>query len=76
MTLTSLLQTVTAGAASAALLIPLVGGIGHLFAALPWVWAKTVGNILNAVSLDVGDFVNALNNARAAVATKKDGANS
>jgi hypothetical protein len=49
-----------------------IGLVGHAFAALPWTWAKTVGNVLNAVSVDFGDLVSSLRNARASVAAKQE----
>jgi hypothetical protein len=73
MTSQDLLHYIEAGAAAAAILVPVVGAIGHALAAMPWVWAKTVGNALNAVSLDVGDLLAAAKNAKASVAAKKEG---
>lgn len=72
MTLDQLIHYVEAGAAAAAILAPTIGIIGHAIAALPWTWAKTVGNVLNALSVDFGDLKNAEKNAKAAVAAKSE----
>lgn len=67
MTLESLVHLVAAGSAAAAVLAPTIGIVGHALAALPWTWAKTIGNVLNAISVDYGD----LKNADVAVLAKK-----
>jgi len=67
MTLDTLLHYLEAGA----IIAPVVGIIGHSIASLPWTWAKTIGNALNAISVDFGDLKNAASNAKAAVAAKK-----
>jgi hypothetical protein len=71
MTIQELVNYVAAGAAAAAILSPAVGAIGHAFAALPWVWAKTLGNLLNAISVDFKDLKDAKQNAQIAVIAKK-----
>lgn len=58
-------------AAAAVVLAPALGIIGHAFAALPWVWAKTIGNALNAISVDFKDLKDAKSNAKIAVLTEK-----
>lgn len=68
MTLDQLIHYVEAGAVIA----PLVGLVGHFLASLPFGWAKTVGNILNAVSVDFVDLANASKNAKASLAAKKE----
>lgn len=59
------------GIAAGVVLAPTIGTIGHLLAKLPWVWAKTIGNALNAISVDFGDLKDAKKNAVAAVEAKK-----
>lgn len=71
MTLDQLVRYVEAGAATAAILAPTLGIIGHALAALPGVWPKTIGNALNAVSVDFADLKNAKQNAKVAVLAKK-----
>jgi hypothetical protein len=68
MTLPTILHYIEA----AAILAPTIGIVGHAFAALPWVWAKTIGNALNAISVDFGDLKNAAKNAKVDVAKKGD----
>lgn len=72
MTLDQLIHYVEAGAAAAAILAPSVGIIGHAIAALPGTWAKTIGNALNAISVDFVDLANSVKNAKAAVAAKSE----
>lgn len=71
MTLTEIIHMAEAGAAAAVILAPTIGIIGHALAALPWAWAKTIGNVLNALSVDFGDLKNAKKNADVAVLAKK-----
>jgi hypothetical protein len=67
MTSVELAHYVETGLATAAVLAPTVGLIGHAFAALPWTWAKTIGNVLNAISVDFGDLKDAKKNADVAM---------
>jgi hypothetical protein len=71
MTSVELAHYIEIGFATAAVLAPTVGLIGHAFAALPWTWAKIVGNVLNAISVDFGDLKDAKKNADVAVLAKK-----
>ena len=48
-----------------------LGAIGHALAALPWTWAKVAGNFLNAISVDFGDILNSVKNAKIAQLAKK-----
>jgi hypothetical protein len=73
MNFTQLLHYIEIGVAFAAVVAPTVGAIGHALAALPWAWAKTIGNALNAVSVDFGDLKDSLKNARASVADPTGG---
>jgi hypothetical protein len=63
MTAQDIVTYVESGLAVAAVLAPTVGLIGHAIAALPWTWAKTIGNVLNAISVDFGDLKDAKKNA-------------
>lgn len=71
MTIDQLIHYAEVGLAAGAVLAPTIGIIGHALASLPWVWAKTIGNALNAVSVDLGDLKDAKKNAVAAVEAKK-----
>lgn len=72
MNLTTILHYIEAGAAAAAVLAPTLGVIGHALAALPWYPAKVLGNVLNSISVDFGDFASAAKNAKAAMAPKSE----
>lgn len=72
MTLDQLKTYLEIGAAVGVVLAPTIGTIGHIFAAMPWVWAKTLGNALNAVSVDFKDLKDSKKNAQAAVAKKEE----
>jgi hypothetical protein len=67
MTADQLLHYIEVGVAFAVIVAPTVGAIGHALAALPWAWAKTLGNVLNAISVDFGDLKNSRKNAKASV---------
>ena len=67
------LETILHYIEAAAILAPTIGIIGHALAALPWKFTKTIGNALNAVSVDFGDLKDAAKNAKAAVDAKKSG---
>jgi len=71
MTTDTLIHTVESALAVGAILAPTIGIIGHALAALPWVWAKTIGNALNAISVDFADLKNAAKNAKVDVLAKK-----
>lgn len=73
MTPTQILHYIEVGLAFAAVMAPTVGAIGHAFAAMPWTWAKTIGNVLNAISVDFGDLKDSLKNAKQAVADPSGG---
>lgn len=73
MTLAELTHAVEAALAAAVVLAPTVGIIGHALAALPWAWAKTIGNVLNAIAVDFGDLKNARKNAQQSVADPSGG---
>jgi hypothetical protein len=74
MTFAELTRYLEIGLAFAAVMAPTVGAIGHACAALPWTWAKTLGNVLNAISVDFGDLKNALQNAKLGAAANVAGA--
>jgi hypothetical protein len=71
MTLDQLIHYAEIGLATGAILAPTIGIVGHAVAALPWQFAKTIGNVLNAISVDFGDLKDAATNARIAVVAKK-----
>lgn len=73
MTLAELAHYIEIGLAFAAVMAPTLGAIGHALAALPWMGAKTLGNVLNAISVDFGDLKNAAKNAKDAVADPTGG---
>jgi len=71
MTLESVLHYIEVGVVAGAPIAITAGAIGHALAALPWTWAKVAGNFPNAISVDFGDILNSVKNAKIAQLAKK-----